>query len=115
MDVNGKYKTMNVNQSSMNSLIGRIGIAFGREMEKSSVYAQLSYSHEFCGDMNTYYDADNMPKSTKQDFKDSWVTFMLGGTSQLNDKLYAYGNFEKSIGGDIKTDWRIDAGLRWSF
>lgn len=115
MDVNGKYKTMNVNQSGMNSLIGRIGIAIGREMEKSSIYTQLSYNHEFCGDINTYYDADNMPKSTNQDFKDSWLTFMLGGTSQLNNSLYAYGNFEKSIGGDIKTDWRIDAGLRWSF
>ena len=35
-------------------------------------------------------------------------------TVKLNDRTNLYGNFEKTFGGDIKTAWRMDAGMRWS-
>ena len=54
-------------------------------------------------------------KHTRQDGNDTWVGVQLGGTVKLSDKTNLYGSFEKTFGGDIKTAWRMDAGLRWSF
>jgi hypothetical protein len=50
-----------------------------------------------------------------QNGSDTWVGVQLGGTVKLNDRTNLYGNFEKTFGGDIKTAWRMDAGMRWSF
>ncbi|WP_314621457.1 autotransporter outer membrane beta-barrel domain-containing protein, partial [uncultured Selenomonas sp.] len=68
------------------------------------------------GKMQTYYsDGMNPWKSTSQDNKDTWVALQLGGTVKVSDSCTLYGDFEKTFGGDVKTDWRVDAGLRWSF
>ncbi|WP_371369727.1 autotransporter domain-containing protein [Sporomusa rhizae] len=108
--------TLRVDQDGMNSLIGRLGIGIGHETAKSSVYAKVSLLHEFCGNFSTSYSAANEPtKETKLDFGDSWWVFQLGGTTKLNNHTSAYANVEKTAGADIKTDWRVDAGVRWTF
>ena len=107
---------MYVRQGAMNSFIGRIGLGFGQETKTSTYYARVSLYHEFAGDLSTdYSDGVNPWKHTKQEGKDTWVGIQLGGTVKVSDQTSLYGNFEKTFGGDIKTDWRIDAGLRWSF
>ena len=112
---NASYPDLDVRQSAFNSFIGRVGIGFGKETERSTYYAKLSLYHEFAGSLSTDYVVPTQSKSTHQDFKDTWVGLQLGGTVKLNDRTSLYGDFEKTFGGDIKTDWRIDAGLRWSF
>ena len=57
----------------------------------------------------------NPTKYTKQAGKDTWIGVQLGGTVKLSDRTSLYGDFEKTFGGDIKTNWRVDGGLRWSF
>ena len=115
MQSNG-YGTLKVRQSGMNSAIGRIGVAFGQEMEKATWFVKASLYHEFAGDMDTTWEvAGNPTKYTQQKGKDTWLALQLGGTVKLNDRLSLYGDFEKTFSGDIKTDWRVDAGLRWSF
>ena len=112
----GTYQQMHIRQDAMNSLIGRIGLGFGREMENSTWFAKASLYHEFSGKMQTYYsDGVNPWKSTSQDNKDTWVALQLGGTVKLSNGCTLYGDFEKTFGGEVKTDWRVDAGLRWSF
>ena len=111
----GGYRNMQVSQSSFNSLIGRAGLGIGMETAHSTWFAKVSLNHEFCGSLSTSYDADSILKSTHQSFGDTWLSFQLGGTVRLSDSLNFYGDFEKTAGGDVKTDWRVDAGLRWSF
>ncbi|WP_156804657.1 autotransporter outer membrane beta-barrel domain-containing protein [Selenomonas sp. F0473] len=114
--VGGVYQKMYVRQGAFNSLIGRLGIGFGRETNRSTWFAKVSLYHAFSGSLHTdYSDGINPWKHTHQDFKDTWVGAQLGGTLKLSDKTSLYGNFEKTFGGDIKTDWRMDAGVRWSF
>ena len=115
MQSNG-YGTLRVRQGGMNSAIGRLGVAFGQEMEKATWFVKASLYHEFAGDMDTTWEVAGSPtKYTQQKGKDTWLALQLGGTVKLNDRLSLYGDFEKTFSGDIKTDWRVDAGLRWSF
>ena len=107
--------SMYVHQKPFDSFIGRIGFGFGKETERSTYYARASLYHEFAGDMHTDYSDGFTPKSTMQRGKDTWVGVQLGGTLKLSDKTNLYGNFEKTFGGDIKTAWRMDAGMRWIF
>ena len=107
---------MYVHQKPFDSFIGRLGIGVGQETERSTCYARVSLYHEFAGDFHTEYsDGSGSWKSTQQNGKDTWVGVQLGGTMKLSDRTNLYGNFEKTFGGDIKTNWRIDAGMRWSF
>lgn len=115
MTSNG-YGTLQVEQSGLTSVVGRLGIAMGQETKRGTWFLKASLYHEFAGDMDTTWKVTGNPtKYTKQDGKDTWVGIQLGGTMKLNDRTSLYGDFEKTFGGDIKTDWRIDAGLRWSF
>ena len=111
----GTYQSMYVSQGAMNSFVGRVGLGFGQETERSTWFLKASLYHEFAGDLSTNYSDGFTPKSTTQTGKDTWLGIQLGGTTKLNDRTSLYGTFEKTFGGDIKTDWRIDAGLRWSF
>ena len=106
---------MYVHQKPFDSFIGRLGLGFGKETEHSTYYARVSLYHEFAGDLHTDYSDGFTPKSTMQNGSDTWVGVQLGGTVKLNDRTNLYGNFEKTFGGDIKTAWRMDAGMRWSF
>ena len=115
MTSNG-YGTLQVEQSGLTSVIGRLGIAMGQETKRGTWFLKASLYHEFAGDMDTTWKVTGNPtKYTKQDGKDTWVGIQLGGTVKLNDRTSLYGDFEKTFGGDIKTNWRVDAGLRWSF
>ena len=108
-------RKMHVRQGAMNSFVSRLGVGFGQETERGTWFLKASLYHEFAGDISTDYSDGFTPKSTTQRGKDTWVGIQLGGTAKLNDKTSLYGTFEKTFGGDIKTDWRVDAGLRWSF
>ena len=111
----GSYPDLEIRQGAMNSFIGRIGIGFGRETERSTCFAKLSLYHEFAGSLATDYVVPTQTKSTHLDFKDTWIGVQLGGTMKLSDRTNIYGSFEKTFAGDIKTDWRVDAGMRWNF
>ena len=112
----GAYQNMYIRQGAYNSFIGRIGLGFGQETQRATYFAKVSLYHEFAGDLRTdYSDGVNPWKHTRQDGNDTWVGVQLGGTVKLSDKTNLYGSFEKTFGGDIKTAWRMDAGLRWSF
>ncbi|MFC2340766.1 MAG: autotransporter outer membrane beta-barrel domain-containing protein, partial [Selenomonas artemidis] len=114
--VGGVYQKMYVRQGAFNSLIGRLGIGFGRETNRSTWFAKVSLYHAFSGSLHTdYSDGINPWKHTHQDFKDTWVGAQIGGTVKIGEKCSLYGDFEKTFGGDVKTDWRMDAGVRWSF
>ena len=107
--------SMYVHQKPFNSFIGRVGLGFGAETERSTCYARVSLYHEFAGDYQTDYSDGYTPKTTVESGRDTWVGVQLGGTMKLSDNTNLYGNFEKTFAGNIKTDWRVDVGMRWSF
>ena len=106
---------MYVHQKPFDSFIGRLGIGVGRETERSTCYARVSLYHEFAGNFHSEYSDGSTLKTTQQRGRDTWVGVQLGGTMKLSDRTNLYGSFEKTFGGDIKTNWRMDAGMRWNF
>ena len=110
----GQESTMQVEQDSYNSVVGRIGFGIGQKLDKASYYAKLALAHEFAGDFETTYTAEET-KGTSISFGDTWCEMQLGGTAKLSDNSLVYATYERSFGGDVTEKWRIDAGLRFSF
>ena len=117
LDSKGLKKDMYVSQDSFTSAIGRIGLGMGKTTDKAMFYTKFALAHEFSGDFTTTFAAENEPtSSTAVDFGGTWLEWQLGGSMKVNDNSYVYATFEKKFGGDTgSNDWRLDAGLRWSF
>ena len=117
LDSKGLKKEMYVSQDAFTSAIGRIGLGIGKTNDKSMFYTKFALAHEFSGDFTTTFAAENEPtSSTAVDFGGTWFEWQLGGSMKVNDNSYVYATFEKKFGGDTgSNDWRLDAGLRWSF
>ena len=117
LDSKGLKKDMYVSQDAFTSAIGRIGLGIGKTNDKSMFYTKFALAHEFSGDFTTTFAAENEPtSSTAVDFGGTWFEWQLGGSMKVNDNSYVYATFEKKFGGDTgSNDWRLDAGLRWSF
>ena len=107
---------LTIDQEAYNSLIGRIGMKAGIRKQNKSAYIGLSLEHEFQGDFDTgYKTAGEKAKTTHMNLKGTWLNISLGGTYTLSENRYIYGTVEKDFGGDIQTDWRINAGMRLRF
>ena len=117
LDSKGLKKDMYVSQDAFTSAIGRIGLGMGKTTDKAMFYTKFALAHEFSGDFTTTFAAENEPtSSTAVDFGGTWLEWQLGGSMKVNDNSYVYATFEKKFGGDTgSNDWRLDAGLRWSF
>ena len=117
LDSKGLKKDMYVSQDAFTSAIGRIGLGMGKTTDKAMFYTKFALAHEFSGDFTTTFAAENEPtSSTVVDFGGTWFEWQLGGSMKVNDNSYVYATFEKKFGGDTgSNDWRLDAGLRWSF
>ena len=117
LDSKGLKKDMYVSQDVFTSAIGRIGLGMGKTTDKAMFYTKFALAHEFSGDFTTTFAAENEPtSSTAVDFGGTWFEWRLGGSMKVNDNSYVYATFEKKFGGDTgSNDWRLDAGLRWSF
>ena len=109
-------ESMRVNQSSVNSLIGRLGVVAGVESDKGNFYAKASLFHEFDGDGHILFsEPGKTGKRSSFSLKDTWAEIALGGNYYLSPRSIIYADFTKSFGGDYKVDWRINAGIRFSF
>lgn len=109
-------ESMRVSQSSVNSLVGRLGVVAGVESDKGNFYAKASLFHEFDGDGHILFsEPGRTGKRSSFSLKDTWAEIALGGNYYLSPRSMIYADFTKSFGGDYKVDWRINAGIRFSF
>lgn len=109
-------KALRVHQDSMNSVLGRIGIAAGKQTERGSWYLKAGLFHEFDGNTSTTFSAYGEPtKSVHQDLGDTWVEIALGGAYRLSPSSMLYADIRRSYGGDYKVNWKLNAGLRFAF
>ncbi|WP_423806611.1 autotransporter outer membrane beta-barrel domain-containing protein, partial [Phascolarctobacterium faecium] len=45
----------------------------------------------------------------------TWCELALGGNVQLAKNNNLYFDVTRSFGGDFQKQWKVNAGLRWSF
>lgn len=107
-------ETMQVNQASVNSLIGRVGILAGIQGKKGNVYLRTSLLHEMDAKSHAVYEAEDRVES-HWDLHDTWAEISLGASYDMTERDHAYADFTKSVGGDYKVGWKFNLGFRHSF
>lgn len=105
-----------VAQDGMESLIGRAGVRFGKDLDNGNIYLRASYMYDFDGETGvTLTNAEGRERSFDQDLGGGWCEVGIGTNINLSDATHLYFDIEKTYGGDITTDWKWNAGIRYSF
>ena len=105
-----------VAQDGMESLIGRAGVRFGKDLDNGNIYLRASYLYDFDGETGvTLTNAEGRERSFDQDLGGGWCEVGIGTKINLSDATHLYFDIEKTYGGDITTDWKWNAGIRYSF
>lgn len=106
-----------VNQASITSVVGRLGVAAGRKLGDAHFYAKTSLLREFNADAQTTLTASGlMPQAMTESLKETWLEFAVGVTGSLSDKMNGYLELSRMTGGDkSKTPWQVNLGARWNF
>lgn len=105
-----------VSQSGVSTWLARGGVTIGRQTKKGSVYASFSVLHDFGDDSRfTIRDKYGASYSSNTNMKDTWYELSIGGNAKLSENTYMYADVEKTFGGDVRTKWRYNVGVRCSF
>ena len=104
-----------VSQDSMDSLVGRVGFAAGKNIKNGNVYVRASYLYDFDGETNVTFSNEGASESFSEDLGGGWFEFGIGTNINLSDATYLYFDVEKTTGGEVDTNWQWNAGVRYSF
>lgn len=104
-----------VSQDSMDSLVGRVGFAAGKNIKNGNVYVRASYLYDFDGETNVTFSNAGASESFSEDLGGGWFEFGIGTNINLSDATYLYFDVEKTTGGEVDTNWQWNAGIRYSF
>ena len=108
--------TMQINQDSYSSFVGRLGFEAGVKSEKGRVYAGLFAAHEFNGDISaSYFANDGDRKHTCFDGEETWMEMKLGGTYDFSNNAHLYADIAKDFNGNFERTWKMNVGLRFEF
>lgn len=108
-----------IEQDSINSYVARVGVQAGLNCPDNmgSVFVRASYLYDFDGETSTVARMANAKNANRfdQDFGGGWYELGLGMNVNFTKNLYGYADFEYVTGGEIKTPYRWNAGLRYAF
>ena len=108
-------RDIKVSSDGIDSAIGRLGLAFGRQYRRGQVYFKSSALHEFGGSGNVQMTSLGESYSESINYSGTWCELALGGNVQLAENNNLYFDVTRSFGGDFQKQWQVNAGLRWSF
>ena len=117
------YTTSNdvtIKQDSVNSAVVRLGFLGGKEFtiggRTSNAYVKASALHDFGGDGGAtgYYENSSLALQTG-DLTGTWYEIGLGANLGIAKNSNLYFDALKTFGGDLRTDWQFNAGLRFTF
>ena len=117
------YTTSNgvsVKQDSVNSAVVRLGFLGGKEFtiggHPSNAYVKASALHDFGGngEATGYYENSSLALKTG-DLTGTWYEIGLGANLGIAKNSNLYFDALKTFGGNLRTDWQFNAGLRFTF
>ena len=105
-----------IEQDDYQNLITRIGFRTGFDFpnEAGTIYAHASYSYDFLGEADGTASEGNLRASLDEDLG-GWVTYGVGGQFRLGERSFAYGEIERTTGGDVENPWAFNIGIRHLF
>lgn len=106
-----------IEQDDYQNLITRIGFRTGFDFpnEAGTIYAHASYSYDFLGEADGTASQNGLRASLDEDLGGGWVTYGIGGQFRLGESTFAYGELERSTGGDVDNPWAFNIGVRHLF
>lgn len=108
-------RNVRVTQDAMDSVVGRLGFAAGKDIGAGNVYVKASYLYDFDGDTNVKMTDGTNSAVYDQDLGDGWFEVGIGTNINLSETSHLYFDVEKTYGGDIETPWQWNAGVRFDF
>ena len=117
------YTTSNgvtIKQDSVNSAVVRLGFLGGKEFtiggRASNAYVKASALHDFGGNGGAtgYYENSSLALQTG-DLTGTWYEIGLGANLGIAKNSNLYFDALKTFGGNLRTDWQFNAGLRFTF
>ena len=104
-------------QDDFQSLITRVGVRTGFDFPQKAgtIYAMLSYSYDFLSDADGTASQAGLRESLNEDLGGGWVSYGVGAQFKLGDNAFAYGELERTSGGDIDNPYLFNVGMRWNF
>ena len=108
--------TMHAQNDSFNSLVLRAGARIGTNLgSKGSLYFKLAALYDFDGDVATTLTADGRSNRYETELGGFGLEYGLGYDQSFGKNSSLYLDVERVSGGDLKKDWGVNAGLRFSF
>lgn len=115
----GASEGITVEQDSINSYVARVGLQAGVNCPNNmgAFFVRASYLYDLDGETSTTARMANAKDANRfdQDFGGGWYEFGLGMNVNFTKNLYGYADFEYVTGGEIKTPYRWNAGVRYAF
>ena len=102
-------------QDAMDSVVGRLGFAAGKDIGAGNVYVKASYLYDFDGDTSVKMTDGINSAVYDQDLGGGWFEVGIGTNINLSETSHLYFDVEKTYGGDIETPWQWNAGVRFDF
>lgn len=104
-----------VHQDDYQSLIGRVGVRAGLEFpnEKGIFYVRVSGAWEMMGEDEYLAVADaGRVESICTELDGDWIEYAVGANFKLAPNAFVWADLEKSVGGDIRENYRYTIGAR---
>ena len=97
------------------SLVGRLGMALGRDMKAGHLHTKVSYLYDFDGETTTKMTYNGAKERFSDDIGGGWWEVGVGANLNLSKATYLYIDAEKTYGGKVDTSWQWSLGVRYSF
>ena len=104
-----------VNQSSVNSTSGKIGLELGKQFGNGNLYTRFAAGHAFTGNVKTAFASGSVAKLTEQDLKGTWTELAFGGRYGFNSNNSVFADVATGLSGDLQADWGVNAGFTHKF
>ena len=104
-----------VNQSSVNSTSGKIGLELGKQFGNGNLYTRFAAGHAFTGNVKTTFASGSVAKLTEQDLKGTWTELAFGGRYGFNSNNSVFADIATGLSGDLQADWGVNAGFTHKF
>lgn len=112
---NFNVDNVSVNQSSVNSTSGKLGLELGKQFGNGNIYTRFAAGHAFTGNVKTTFASGSVAKLTEQDLKGTWTELAFGGRYGFNSNNSVFADVATGLSGDYQADWGVNAGFTHKF
>lgn len=114
------YKASNgvkVEQDDFDALIASLGarVGFNFPNNAGKLFARASVNHDFLGEIDGTASKADLAESMYVDLGGTWITYGVGTQFNVTDNLSVWGNVDRTTGGEVSTNYMMNAGLRYVF